>query len=84
MVLIVPMGLEKRFAFEFIRHKRIGPYSVQTSADLQTWTTEANLLIDSIVSVSADYERVRTLWPFLMDGGNTGSNQRFFRISVAR
>ena len=82
VVLIVPVGSEKRIAFEFIRHKRVGPYSVQTSADLQTWTTEANPVIDSIVSVSADYERVRILEPLPI--GNPDSNRRFFRISVAR
>jgi len=81
---IVPVGSQKLLAFDFIRHKRLGPYSVQTSAELQAWTTEANPVTDSIVSVSADYERVRTLWPLLMDAGNMDSNQMFFRISVAR
>ena len=74
---IVQVGGEKRLAFEFIRHKRFGPYLVQTSADLQSWTTE-NPVFDSVISVSNDYERVRTILPIPV----SGTAQKYFRISV--
>ncbi len=74
---IVQVSGERRLAFEFIRHKRFGQYLVQTSADLQTWTTE-DPVFDSVVSVSNDYERVRALLPTPV----SGTAQKYFRISV--
>jgi hypothetical protein len=79
---IVQVGSAKHVVFEFIRHKRFGPYLIQTSTDLQTWTTEAIPLIDSIVSVSEDYERVRIVEHLPMESGNPNSNRRFYRIFI--
>ena len=78
---IVQGDSAKHVAFEFIRHKRFGPYLVQTSTDLQTWTTEAIPDLDSIVSVSEDYERVRIVEHLPMESGNPNANRRFYRIS---
>jgi hypothetical protein len=81
VVLVVESAGVKRAAFEFIRHKRFGPYVVESSPDLETWTPETPA-VDSVVSISNDYERVRVLDVPLPQEGVP--NRRFLRISVAR
>jgi hypothetical protein len=81
VALVVESAGVRRAAFEFIRHKRFGPYVVESSADLETWTPETPA-VDSVVSVSDDYERVRVLDVILPQEG--ASKRRFLRISVAR
>jgi hypothetical protein len=81
VALVVQSEGAQRAAYEFIRHKRFGPYVVESSPDMETWTPETPV-VHSVVSVSDDYERVRVLDVTLPQEG--ASNRRFLRIAVAR